>query len=83
MKGDILGQRHRQVKAQGEVGFSLAETVTLLFGLAPALGQQHLRRLDEGGVQGGEAVERVGFPQDGGHALKVHLTLGQQLHKAG
>ena len=61
----ILGQGDGEVKAEGQVGVSLEKAVDLLLRLAAALGQQDLAGLDEGGVQGGEAVEGVGLPQDG------------------
>ena len=48
---DVLRQRHREVKTQGEVAVALRETVDLLFRLAAALGQQHLGRLDGGRVE--------------------------------
>ena len=56
MEGHILGQGHRQVKAEGEVAVALLEAVDLLFGLAAGFGQQHLTGLDDGGIQGREAV---------------------------
>ena len=61
VQGHVLGQRHGQVKAQGQVAVALLEAVDLLFRLAAALGQQDLGGLDDGGVQGGEAVEGVGL----------------------
>ena len=83
VEGHILGQGHRQVKAQGQVGVALLEAVDLLLGLAAALGQQHLAGLDDRGIQGGEAVEGVGFAQNFHHPLHLLLGLRQQLHKAG
>ena len=56
VKGHILGQRHRQVKAEGEVAVALLEAVDLLFRLAAGLGQQHLAGFDNGGIQRREAV---------------------------
>ena len=56
VEGHILGQGHRQVKAEGEVAVALLEAVDLLFGLAAGLGQQHLTGLNDGGIQGCEAV---------------------------
>ena len=47
------------------------------------LGQQDLAGLDEGGVQGGEAVETVGAAEDLHHPVKLGLPGGEQLHKAG
>jgi hypothetical protein len=79
---DILGQRHREVEAQGEIAVALLEAVDLLFGLAAALGQQHLGRLDDGGVERGEAVERVGVAQ-GLHPAPSGAARRQQLHEAG
>ena len=82
VEGHILGQGHRQVKAQGQVGVALLEAVDLLLGLAAALGQQHLAGLDDRGIQGGEAVEGVSFPENLHHPLHLLLRLRQQLHKA-
>ena len=56
MEGHILGQGHRQVKAEGEVAVALLEAVDLLFRLAAGLGQQHLAGFDNGGIQRREAV---------------------------
>ena len=81
MEGHILGQGHGEVKAQGQVGVALQKAVDLLLGLAAGLGQQHLAGLDDGGVQGGEAVEGIGAAQQFHHAVKLHLTLGEQFHK--
>ena len=78
----ILGQRHRQVKAQRQIGVALLKAIDLLFGLAAALGQQHLAGLDDRRIQRREAVEGVGLPQDLHHPLHLLLRLGQQLHKA-
>ena len=77
MQGHVLGQGHGQVKAEGQVGVPLGEAVDLLFCLAAALGQQHLAGLDEGGVQGGEAVEGVGATQLRGHPVEEHLLFRQ------
>ena len=82
MEGHILGQRHCQVKAQGQVRVALLKTVDLLLGFAAALGKQHLAGLDDGGVQRGEAVEGIGLTQNLHHPLHLLLRLGQQLHKA-
>ena len=48
---DVLRQRHREVKTQGEIAVALREAVDLLFRLAAALGQQHLGRFDGGRVE--------------------------------
>ena len=82
MEGHIFGQGHGQVKTQSQVGIALLEAVNLLFGLAAALGQQHLAGLDDRCVQGGEAIEGIGLPQDLYHPLHLLLGLRQQLHKA-
>ena len=82
MEGHILGQGYGQVKPQGQVGIALLEAVDLLFGLPAALGQQYLAGLDDRGVQGGEAIEGVGFPQNLHHPFHLLLRLRQQLHKA-
>ena len=83
VQGHVLGQGDGEVKAQGQVAVPLGEAVNLFLGLAAPLGQQNLRRLDDGGVQGGEAVEAVGLAQGGQHPFKLALLPGQQLHKAG
>ena len=83
MEGHIFGQRHRQVKPQGQVGVALLEAVNLLFGLAAALGQQHLAGLDHRGVQGREAVAAIGGAQNVHHPLQLLLLRRQQLHEAG
>ena len=83
MQGHILGQGHRQVKPQGQIGVALLEAVDLLFGFAAALGQQHLAGLDGRGVQGSEAVSAVGGAQDLHHPLHLLLRGRQQLHEAG
>ena len=83
VEGHILGQRHRQVKPQGQIGVALLEAVDLLLRLAAALGQQHLAGLDDGGIQRCEAVESVGLAEDVHHPLQLLLRGGQQFHKAG
>ena len=79
----VLGQRHRQVKAQAQVAVALLKAVDLLFRLAAGLGQQHVAGLDDGGIQGGEAVEGIGAPEDLHDALHLLLGCRQQFHKAG
>ena len=81
--GHVLGQGHRQVKAQGQVGVSLHKAVDLLLRLAASLGQQHLAGLDQRGVQGGKAVQGVGAAEDLHHPVELHLPGGQQFHEAG
>ena len=81
--GHILGQGNGQVKAQGQVGVALLKAVDLLLRLAAALGQQHLAGLDDGGIQGGEAVQGIGLAQNGHHAVELDLAGGHQFHKAG
>ena len=81
--GYILGQGNGQVKAEGQIRVPLHKAVDLFFCLSSSLGQQHLARLDEWGIQGGEAIERVSFAQNGRHPLKLGLLRRQQLHKAG
>ena len=83
VEGHIFGQRHRQVKPQGQVGVALLETVDLLFGLAAALGQQHLAGLNHRGVQRREAVAAIGGAQNVHHPLQLLLLRRQQLHEAG
>ena len=83
MQGHVLGQRHRQVKPQGQVGVALLEAVDLLFGFTAALCQQHVAGLNDGGVQGGEAVQGVGAAQHLHDALHLLLGRGEELHKAG
>ena len=83
MEGHILGQRHGEVKAQGQVGVPLGKAVDLLFRLAAGLGQQHLAGLDDGGVQGGEAVAGVGLAEQLHHSVKLGLSGGEQLHEPG
>ena len=56
VQGHILGQRHGEIKAEGQVGVALGEAVNLLLRLAAALGQQHLGRLDGRGVQRGDCL---------------------------
>ena len=79
----VLGQRHRQVEPQGQVGVALGEAVDLLFGLAAALGQQHLAGLDQRGIQRGKAVQAVGLAENVHHPLHLLLGSRQQLHKPG
>ena len=81
--GHILGQGHGQIEAEGQVGVPLHKAVDLFLRLTAALGQQDLAGLDEGGVQGGEAVETVGTAEDLHHPVKLGLPGGEQLHKAG
>ena len=83
VQGHVLGQRHRQVKAQAQVAVALLEAVDLLFRLAAGLGQQHVAGLDDGGIQGSEAVEGIGAPEDLHDALHLLLGCRQQFHKAG
>ena len=83
MEGHILGQGHRQVKAEAQVAVALGEAVDLLLRLAAGFGQQHLAGFDNGGVQGGEAVEGIGLPEDGHDLLHLLLRAGEQLHEAG
>ena len=83
VQGHIFCQRHRQVKAQGQVGITFLEAVDLLFGLAAALGQQNLGILDGGGVQSGKAVGSIGFAENFHHPLQLRLLAGQQFHKTG
>ena len=77
VEGHILGQGHRQVKAEGQVGVPLLEAVDLLFGLPAPLGQQHLGGFDGRGVQGGEAVEGIAAAEDVHHAVELYLPRGQ------
>ena len=83
MQGHIFGQGHRQVKAQSQVRVALLEAVNLLFRLAAALGQEHLRGLNHRGVQRGEAIQGVSAPQNFHHPFHLLLGFWQQLHKAG
>ena len=80
--GDVLRERHREVKAQGKIALALLEAVDLLLGLAAALGEQHLRRFDDRRVERREAVERVGIAQNAHHLLQLHLLLRRKLHEA-
>ena len=50
VEGHILGQGHRQVKAEGEVAVALLKAVDLLFRLAAGLGQQHLTGFNDRGI---------------------------------
>ena len=72
----ILGQGNGQVKAESQVAVTLLETVDLLLCLPAAFGQQDFGRFNDGGVQGGEAVEGIGIAQDLHDAL--HLLLGDR-----
>ena len=83
VQGDVLRQRHRQVKAQREISVSLLEAVDLLLRLAAAFGEQHLAGLDDGGIERGEAIAAVGRAEDVHHPLHLLLRTGQQLHEAG
>ena len=83
MLGNILCQRYGQIESQGQVAVALGEAVDLLFGLAAALGKQHLGGLDQRGIQRIEAVQRIGFAQYLHDALQLHLRCRKQLHKAG
>ncbi len=82
MEGHIFGQRHRQVKAQGQVGIALLEAVDLLLRFPAALGQQYLTGLDDRCVQGVKPYQLLVLAQDVHHALHLLLGLRQQLHKA-
>ena len=81
--GHVLCKGHGQIKTQGQVAVALHEAVNLLFGLAAALGKQHLGRLNNGSVQRSKAVYRIALAEYLHHALHLNLLLGQQLHKAG
>ena len=83
MQGNVLCQRHRQVEAQGEVAVALGEAVDLLFRFAAALGEQHVARFDDGGVERGKAIHAVGRAQHLQKAFHLRLRRGKQLHKAG
>ena len=83
VKGHILGQGHRQVKAEGEITVTLLEAVDLLFRLAAGFGQQHLAGLDDGGVQGREAIQGIGLAKHLHDALHLLLGRREKLHKAG
>ena len=83
MQGHVFGQGDGEVEAQGQVAVPLGEAVDLLFRLAAGLGQQHLAGLDDGGVQGGEAVAGVGLAEQLHHPVELGLPGGQQLHEAG
>ena len=83
MQGHVLGQGHGEIEPQGQVAVPLGEAVNLLLRLPAALGQQDFRRLDDGGVQGGEAVEGIGLAQALQHPLKLGLRSGEQFHKTG
>ena len=82
MQGDVLRQRHGQIKAQGEVAVALGEAVDLLFRFAAALSEQHIARFDDGRVERGEAVAAIGRAQNVHHALHLLLLRGKQLHEA-
>ena len=82
MQRHILRQRHRQIKAQGQIGVALFKAVDLLFRFAAALGKQHLGRFNDGGIQRRKAIEAITTAQDLHHALHLLLGTGQQLHKA-
>ena len=83
MEGHIFGQGDGEIKPKGQVAVPLGEAVDLLFGLAAALGKQHLGGLDQRGIQRIEAVQRIGFAQYLHDALHLHLRCRKQLHKAG
>ena len=82
VQGDVLRQRHGQIKAQGEVAVALGEAVDLLFRFAAALSEQDLAGLDDGGIERGEAVAAIGRAQNVHHALHLLLLRGKQLHEA-
>ena len=83
VESHVFRQGHGEIKAQRQIAVPLLKSVDLLFRLAAALGQQHVRPLDHRSVQGGEAVEGIA-PAEGVHE-SLHLLLrgGQELHKAG
>ena len=83
MQSDVFCQRNGVVEAQCQIGVALLEAVNLLFRLTAALGQQDFGRLDDGRVDGREAVEGEVLPQDLQHTLELLLRRRQQLHKAG
>ena len=83
MQGHVLGQGDCQVEPQGQVRVALLKAVNLLLCLTAAFGQQHVAGLDDGGVQGGEAVQGVGAAQHLHDALHLLLGRGEELHKAG
>ena len=82
VQGDVFCQRHGQIKAQRQVAIALLKAVDLLFGFAAALGEEHVRRLDDGRIQGSKAIEGIGFPQNGHHPFHLLLRTGKQFHKA-
>ena len=77
VQGHILGKRHRQIKAQRQVGVALLEAVDLFFRLAAALGQQYLAGLDHRRVQRRKAVQAVRPAEDIHHPFHLLLRLGQ------
>ena len=83
VQSHILGQRHRQIKAEGEVAVAFLKAVNLLFRFAAGLGQQHLAGFNHRGVQRREAVQGIGFAEDLHNALHLLLGRGQKLHEAG
>ncbi len=83
VQGHVFGQGHGQIKPQGKVGIPFGEPVDLLFRFAAAFCQQHLRRLDQRGIQGREAIELVSAGQDLLHPVEQDLLGRQQFHETG
>ena len=83
VQGHILGQRHRQIEAQGEISISLGKAVDLFLSLSATFGQQDFAGFNDGSVQGSKSIEGVRLAQNIHHPVKLHLPAGQQLHKAG
>ena len=83
VQGNILCQRHGQVKTQSQIAVALLETVDLLLSLAAALGQQNLGIFNHRGIQSSKAVQGIGIPQHLHHTLHLSLLLRQQFHKTG
>ena len=82
MERHILGQGNGQVKAESQVAVTLLEAVDLLLRLTAAFGQQDFGRFNDGGVQGGEAVEGIGLAEGLQDALELPLLPREQLHEA-
>ena len=82
MQRHILRQRHRQIKAQRQIGIALFKAVDLLLRFAATLGEKHLGRFNHRGIQRRKAIEAITAAQDLHHALHLLLGTGQQLHKA-
>ena len=83
VQGNILCQRHCQVKPQCKVTVALGKAVNLLFCFSAALGKEDLGIFNNRCIQRCKAVTGIGIAQNGHHTLQLDLLFRQQFHKTG